>query len=90
MKSKRIIQLYLNLKCTNVIRSYITKLTLYHQAIWECEATGKQNLTYEQALESEKTEHDRAEFKFCQALRINILNRIKFRTVSKTILSLIY
>jgi bromodomain adjacent to zinc finger domain protein 1A len=52
---------------------------LYHQAIWECEATGRQNLTYEQALESEKTEHSRAEFKFCQALRINILNRIKFR-----------
>lgn len=60
-------------------RSYINKLTLYHQPIWECEATGRQNLTYEQALESEKTEHDRAEYKFCQALRISILNRIKFR-----------
>ncbi|KAG2193757.1 hypothetical protein INT47_005038 [Mucor saturninus] len=59
--------------------SYINKLTLYHQPIWECEATGRQNLTYEQALESEKTEHDRAEYKFCQALRISILNRIKFR-----------
>lgn len=55
---------------------------MYRQPIWECEATGRQNLTYEQALESEKTEHDRAEFKFCQPLRIHILNRIKFRKYS--------
>ncbi|KAG2231014.1 ATP-utilizing chromatin assembly and remodelling N-terminal-domain-containing protein [Thamnidium elegans] len=66
--------------------SYINKLTLYHQPIWECEATGRQHLTYEQALESEKTEHDRAEFKFCQPLRIHILNRIKFQTVRLDVL----
>lgn len=65
----------------SLYRSYINKLSLYHQPIWECEATGKKNLTYEQALESERSEHDRAEFKFCQALRVHILNRIKFRTL---------
>lgn len=83
--SKRMRKEVWYLKFTNEVftnyESYINKLSLYHQPIWECEATGKMNLTYEQALESERSEHDRAEFKFCQALRVHILNRIKFQTV---------
>ncbi|RCH97679.1 hypothetical protein CU098_002438, partial [Rhizopus stolonifer] len=55
-------------------------LNLYHQAIWECEATGRKNLTYEQALESERTEHDRAEYKLCYALRKQMLHRVQFQT----------
>lgn len=60
-------------------RSYINKLTLYHQAIWECERTGKTNLTYEQALESERNEHERAEYHFSEVLRKSILNQVQFR-----------
>jgi hypothetical protein len=40
--------------------------------------TGKGKLTYAQALESEKTEKDRAEYLFCKALRKHILLKIQF------------
>ena len=53
---------------------------MYRQPIWTCEATGRSNLTYEQALESEgRDEHNRAEFRFCEALRKRMLHRIQFR-----------
>ncbi|KAI8977536.1 ATP-utilizing chromatin assembly and remodelling N-terminal-domain-containing protein [Mycotypha africana] len=63
--------------------AYITRLTLYQQSIWECEVTGKKDLTYEQALESEKLERDRAEFKFCQPIRREILNKVQFRKLAQ-------
>lgn len=62
-----------------VYRDYINKLSLYHQAIWECEVTGRQNLTYEQALESERMEASRVEFKFSEVLRKMMLIRAQFR-----------
>ncbi|KAI8365402.1 uncharacterized protein BYT42DRAFT_618771 [Radiomyces spectabilis] len=56
---------------------------LYQQSIWECEVTGRRNLTYEQALESERIDDDRyrAEFRFCEVLRKRMLLRIQFQTV---------
>ncbi|KAL9537836.1 hypothetical protein MBANPS3_011419 [Mucor bainieri] len=73
------------LRSTNEVfkdyESYINKLTLYHQAIWECERTGKTNLTYEQALESERNEHERAEYHFSEVLRKSILNQVQFQTL---------
>ncbi|KAI8993270.1 ATP-utilizing chromatin assembly and remodelling N-terminal-domain-containing protein [Pilobolus umbonatus] len=60
---------------------YINKLTLYQQSIWECEVTGRQNLTYEQALESERGEVNRVEYRFSEALRKDMLLRIQFQTV---------
>ncbi|KAI9475445.1 MAG: ATP-utilizing chromatin assembly and remodelling N-terminal-domain-containing protein [Benjaminiella poitrasii] len=73
------------LRSTNEVftnyESYINRLTLYNQAVWECEATGRKNLTYKQALESEKSEHDkRMEYLFCKALRKCILERVQFQT----------
>ncbi|KAG0192120.1 hypothetical protein DFQ28_010119 [Apophysomyces sp. BC1034] len=53
----------------------------YLQPHWQCELTGRQNLTYEQALESERAYCYRAEFQFCEALRKRILRRLQFQTV---------
>ncbi|KAG1053790.1 hypothetical protein G6F43_004152 [Rhizopus delemar] len=73
------------LRSTNEVfdnyEDYINKLSLYHQAIWECEVTGRQNLTYEQALESERMEASRVEFKFSEVLRKMMLIRAQFQTV---------
>ncbi|CEP18139.1 hypothetical protein [Parasitella parasitica] len=81
------------LRSTNEVfkdyESYINKLTLYHQAIWECERTGRTNLTYEQALESEKNEHERAEYHFSEVLRKSILNKVQFRTYVARILDIV-
>lgn len=55
------------------------KLNLYQQPIWECESTGKTNLTYEQALESEKSEYANVAYKFSSTTRKVILNRVQFR-----------
>ncbi|KAG2225366.1 hypothetical protein INT45_005610 [Circinella minor] len=55
---------------------------LYHQPLWTCEATGRSNLTYEQALESEgRDEQNRAEFRFCEVLRKRILYNVQFQTI---------
>ncbi|KAI9322215.1 ATP-utilizing chromatin assembly and remodelling N-terminal-domain-containing protein [Dichotomocladium elegans] len=74
------------LRFTNEIftnyESYVNRLMLYRQPVWTCEATGRQNLTYEQALESEgQDEQNRAEFRFCETLRRRMLQRIQFQTV---------
>ncbi|KAI8146739.1 ATP-utilizing chromatin assembly and remodelling N-terminal-domain-containing protein [Fennellomyces sp. T-0311] len=74
------------LRFTNEIftnyEAYINRLMLYHQPIWTCEATGRANLTYEQALESEgRDEHNRAEFRFCEVLRKRILFHVQFQTI---------
>lgn len=64
----------------NACRSYVNRLLMYRQPVWTCEATGRSNLTYEQALESEgRDEHNRAEFRFCETLRKRMLHRIQFR-----------
>ncbi|KAI7898906.1 ATP-utilizing chromatin assembly and remodelling N-terminal-domain-containing protein [Cokeromyces recurvatus] len=73
------------LRSTNEVftnyESYINRLTLYNQAIWECEVTGRKNLTYKQALESEKLEHDkRVEYIFSKPLRKCILEKVQFQT----------
>ncbi|KAI9020042.1 ATP-utilizing chromatin assembly and remodelling N-terminal-domain-containing protein [Phycomyces nitens] len=61
--------------------SYINRLALYQQPIWQCEVTGRQNLTYEQALESESGDDNRAEFRFCITLRKHMLDRVQFQTL---------
>ncbi|KAF7726253.1 hypothetical protein EC973_008963 [Apophysomyces ossiformis] len=53
----------------------------YLQPQWQCELTGRQHLTYEQALESERAYCYRAEFQFCEPLRKRILRRLQFQTV---------
>ncbi|KAI8086198.1 uncharacterized protein BX664DRAFT_335154 [Halteromyces radiatus] len=72
------------LKCTDEVfpnyESYIKRWTLCHRRIWECEVTGRQHLTYQQAKESEQGDI-RVEFKFCLVLRKRLLSHIQFKTM---------
>ncbi|CAO3651252.1 unnamed protein product [Cunninghamella blakesleeana] len=73
------------LKCTNEVfstyESYIKRWMLCQRPIWECEVTGKQDLTYQQAKESEKAQEKRVEIKFCLVLRKRLLSFIQFQTI---------
>ncbi|KAI7906927.1 uncharacterized protein BX663DRAFT_494236 [Cokeromyces recurvatus] len=61
-------------------REYIKRISLYRKPIWQCESTGKSNLTYKQALESEKTEKERVQDKFPEQLQKNVLLHVQFQT----------
>jgi hypothetical protein len=52
---------------------------LYKKPIWQCESTGKSNLTYKQALESEKVEKERVQDKLPEQLQKRVLMHIQFR-----------
>ncbi|CAO3652047.1 unnamed protein product [Cunninghamella echinulata] len=73
------------LKCTNEVfpsyDSYIKRWMLCQRPIWECEVTGRQELTYQQAKESEKSQEKRIELKFCPVLRKRLLSFIQFQTI---------
>ncbi|CAM0142645.1 hypothetical protein VKS41_002800 [Umbelopsis sp. WA50703] len=53
---------------------------LYRQPIWQCETTGRSNLTYVQALESERKEKERVDDRFPEQLKECVLKRLQFRT----------
>ncbi|KAI8071611.1 hypothetical protein BC940DRAFT_293280 [Gongronella butleri] len=55
---------------------------LYQRPIWECEMTGRQQLTYSQAVESEQAEKNRVEYRFCPVLRKRLLSHLQFQTMS--------
>lgn len=44
-----------------LIRAYLNRLNLYRQRIWTCKISGKANLTYEEALVSEKRATERVQ-----------------------------
>jgi bromodomain adjacent to zinc finger domain protein 1A len=52
---------------------------LYRQPIWQCETTGRSNLTYVQALESERKEKERVDDRFPEQLKECVLKRLQFR-----------
>lgn len=54
-------------------------MSLYRKPIWQCESTGKSNLTYEQALESEKVEKERVQDKLPEQLQKRVLLHVQFR-----------
>ncbi|RUP16258.1 hypothetical protein BC936DRAFT_139538, partial [Jimgerdemannia flammicorona] len=70
----------LNLFFLSINRDYIAKYQLYRQPIWQCETTGRLNLTYEQALESERIEKERVEDKFPGQLRRRVLEMVQNQT----------
>lgn len=62
---------------------YAARLSYYHQRIFQCEVSGKSNLTYFEAAESE-AQHTRAiQAQFPDALKVPILQAVQFQTVSR-------
>ncbi|KAI9013772.1 ATP-utilizing chromatin assembly and remodelling N-terminal-domain-containing protein [Phycomyces nitens] len=60
--------------------TYLQRLSLYKRPVWQCETTGRSNLTYEDALKSEKTERDRVQDKLPERLQQRVLERVQFQT----------
>ncbi|CAO3665968.1 unnamed protein product [Rhizopus stolonifer] len=67
-------------------REHSKRLALYQQPVWTCEITGKHNLTYQQALESERIEKRNVESKLPRVLRKAILTRVELQTADLNIL----
>lgn len=55
------------------------RTSLYRKPIWQCESTGKSNLTYKQALDSEKVEKEKVQDKLPEQLQKRVLLHIQFR-----------
>ncbi|KAI7869325.1 ATP-utilizing chromatin assembly and remodelling N-terminal-domain-containing protein [Spinellus fusiger] len=60
--------------------TYLQRLTLYRRPVWQCEITGRSNLTYEDALKSEMIERDRVRDKLPENLQQRVLERVQFQT----------
>lgn len=52
---------------------------LYRQPIWQCETTGRSNLTYAEAVASERKEKERVGDRFPEQLKACVLKRLQFR-----------
>ncbi|KAI8137184.1 ATP-utilizing chromatin assembly and remodelling N-terminal-domain-containing protein [Fennellomyces sp. T-0311] len=59
---------------------YLKRSTMYKQHIWQCELTGRSNLTYAEALSSERTEKDRVQEKLPDELQRRVLERAQFQS----------
>ncbi|KAI8083615.1 ATP-utilizing chromatin assembly and remodelling N-terminal-domain-containing protein [Thamnidium elegans] len=59
---------------------YLKRTGLYRKPVWQCESTGKSNLTYKEALESEKLEKERVQDKLPEELQKRVLLRVQFQT----------
>lgn len=64
-------------------RTYLQRTQLYKQPIWQCETTGRGNLTYAQALESERLEKERVQDKLPEQLQRRVLQRAQFRKIPR-------
>ncbi|SAL98350.1 hypothetical protein [Absidia glauca] len=58
---------------------YLERITLYEQPIWQCESSGRSNLTFAEALESERIEKDKVQNKIPVELQKAILQRAQFQ-----------
>ncbi|CAG8537174.1 16865_t:CDS:2 [Racocetra fulgida] len=58
---------------------YLARTALYNRPIWQCEITGKQALTYKEALDSENTHREALHEKFPEGLKRQILEFVQFR-----------
>lgn len=56
---------------------YLNRINLYRQRIWMCKVTGKTNLTYEEALVSEKSATEKVQ-QFPKELRAPALKIIQY------------
>ncbi|CAJ0916343.1 3906_t:CDS:10 [Entrophospora sp. SA101] len=57
---------------------YLKNIALYNQPLWQCAVTGKLNLTYADALESEKKHREQLDEKFPNGLKKPILEIVQF------------
>jgi hypothetical protein len=62
-----------------VCREYATRMTFYRTKQFQCEVTGKSNLNYFEALESELQEARTMHSRFPEPLKSAILNAVQFR-----------
>ncbi|KAI9249889.1 hypothetical protein BY458DRAFT_445156, partial [Sporodiniella umbellata] len=62
-------------------REYLKRTLLYKKPIWQCEVTGKTNLTFVEALKSEKGQVQKTETKLSPELQKQILLHIQFQTL---------
>ncbi|KAF7732000.1 hypothetical protein EC973_007105 [Apophysomyces ossiformis] len=60
--------------------TYLQRQSLYRRPIWQCESTGRSNLTFKQAMESERVEKERVQDKLPEQLRKRVLERAQFQT----------
>ncbi|KAL7318660.1 hypothetical protein PS15m_001876 [Mucor circinelloides] len=59
---------------------YLKRTSLYKKPIWQCASSGKSNLTYKEAMESEKHDKDRVQEKIPELLQKRVLEYIQFST----------
>ncbi|GJZ83818.1 DDT domain-containing protein, partial [Tanacetum coccineum] len=59
---------------------YLNRINLYRQRVWTCKSTGKSNLTYEEALVSEKQANEKIQ-QFPKELMEPVLRDIQFSSV---------
>ncbi|XP_073099470.1 uncharacterized protein [Elaeis guineensis] len=62
-------------------QDYLKRLNLYRQRVWTCKVTGKTNLTYEEALVSERRATEKVQ-QFPKELMAPILHLIQHSTLS--------
>ena len=58
--------------------SYAARITFYNQPIFQDELTGKQNLTFFQAIQSEREEAEKLHRRFPEALKSPVLKAVQF------------
>lgn len=58
-------------------REYLKRINLYRQRVWTCKITGKSNLTYEEALVSEKQANEKVQ-QFPKELMEPVLRDVQF------------
>ncbi|CAO3599846.1 unnamed protein product [Absidia cylindrospora] len=58
---------------------YLQRLALYKRRLWQCESTGRSNLTYAEALESERSGKPKAKNKLPETLQKPVLLRAQFQ-----------
>ncbi|KAK1439538.1 hypothetical protein QVD17_05358 [Tagetes erecta] len=60
---------------------YLKRINLYRQRVWTCKSTGKSNLTYEEALVSEKQANEKVQ-QFPKELMEPVLRDVQFSMLS--------
>ncbi|ONK57685.1 uncharacterized protein A4U43_C09F3020 [Asparagus officinalis] len=71
-------------------QEYLNRLNLYRQRVWTCKTTGKTNLTYEQALVSERRAAEKVQ-QFPKELMNPVLQMIQYSTLTlKDLVDTIY
>ncbi|CAI2164774.1 12749_t:CDS:10 [Funneliformis geosporum] len=60
-------------------KDYLNRIAFYNRSEWQCAVTGKQGLTYEEALENEKKHREQLK-KFPEGLKQHILQMVQFST----------